>query len=236
LLFSLQEDEHGEFQFMVSHIVSPDEMYLHPVSENSGHLTQLEAELERMAGSEKLAREEEVVVGSVWTVLQEVWYRVRVNNVTHGQVVLQSLDHGHHLLVGVLSCDDYPLHRLPPGLASTLPGLAVRCHMSRIRPVQEEGWDKLSLQMINSCLEGEEQHAALVVEKSESGSIGVVITLERQGKFSTVNQKLVEVGCAVSSLFGSEHDTDEVGDSGLVNDWDPMEEEYDSTINNYISS
>ena len=125
---------------------------------------------------------------------------------------------------------------LPPGLASTLPGLAVRFHLSRVRPVQDRGWDKLALKMITSCQDGGgDQYPALVVERSEAGSVGVVIMLERQGKFSTVNQRLVEVGCAVSSLFGSYAGTDEVGDSGLVNDWDPLED-YNSTINNYVAS
>ena len=53
---------------MVSHIPSPEEMYLHPLSELSGQLSQLEVLLGRIAKCEKvaLARVEEVVVGSVW--------------------------------------------------------------------------------------------------------------------------------------------------------------------------
>ena len=43
---------------------------------------------------------------------------------------------------------------LPPGMTSTLPGLAVRFHLSRVRPVQDRGWDKLTLKMITSCQEG----------------------------------------------------------------------------------
>lgn len=93
------------------------------------------------------------------------------------------------------------MHHLPSGLAGTLPGLSVKCHLSRVRPVQDKGWGKLALHMITSCLEGVDQHTALVVERSEAGSVGVVIMLERQGKFSIVNQRLVEAGCAVSPLF-----------------------------------
>ena len=47
----LQEDEHGEFQFLMSHIVSPDEVYVNPVTEVSGKMTELEEELARYAGS-----------------------------------------------------------------------------------------------------------------------------------------------------------------------------------------
>ena len=62
----LQEDEHGEFLFMVSHIISPEEMYLHPVSEMSGQLTKLEEDLAIHAESQQITRVVEVVVGSVW--------------------------------------------------------------------------------------------------------------------------------------------------------------------------
>ena len=92
--------------------------------------------------------------------------------------------------------------------------------------------------MIKSCLEGEEQHSAMVVEQDEGGeSVGIIITLEREGTFSSVNQRLVEVGCAISSLFGSEESDAGVGpegDSGMVNDWDPLEES-NSTINAFMA-
>ena len=69
---------------------------------------------------------------------------------------------------------------------------------------------RLAVQMIKSCLEGEEQHSAMVVEQDEGGeSVGIIITLEREGTFSSVNQRLVEVGCAISSLFGSEESDDQ---------------------------
>jgi hypothetical protein len=114
---------------------------------------------------------------------------------------------------------------LPPGLASTLPGLAVRFHLSRVRPVQDRGWVKLALKMITSCQDGGgDQYPALVVERSEAGSVGVVIMLERQGKFSTVNQRLLEEGCAVSSLFGSYAGIDEVRESKEVEEVEDVED------------
>ena len=54
---------------MVSHILSPEEMYVHPVTEMSGKLAELEVELAMKAGKQKMARKEEVIVGSVWAVL-----------------------------------------------------------------------------------------------------------------------------------------------------------------------
>ena len=59
------------------------------------------------------------------------------------------------------------MHHLLSSLASTLPGLAVKCHLSRVKPVQDKCWGKLALQMITSCLEGVDQHRALVVERSD---------------------------------------------------------------------
>jgi hypothetical protein len=134
---------------MVSHITSPEEMYLHPVSEFSGQLAQLEVLLGRIAECKKVARVEEVVVGSVWAVLQEMWYRVSVNTVTHGQVELQYIDYGRYLCVGH---HGHHLHHLPPGLASTLPVLAVKCLLSRVKSVLDKGWDKLASQIyISNC-------------------------------------------------------------------------------------
>ena len=61
------------------------------------------------------------------------------------------------------------MHHRPSGLASTLTGLTVKCHLSRVRPVQDkdQAWGKLALQMITSCLEGVDQHTALAVERSD---------------------------------------------------------------------
>ena len=129
---------------MLSHITSPEEMYMHPMSELGGQLAQLEVLLERIAKCKKVARVEEVVVGSVWAVLQEMWYRVSVNTVTHGQVELQSIDYGHYLRV---NHHGHHLHHLPPGLAITLHALAVKCLLSRVKPVLDKGWDKLALQI-----------------------------------------------------------------------------------------
>ena len=58
--------------------------------------------------------------------------------------------------------------------------------------------------------------------------------MEKQRMFSTVNQRFVKVGCAVSSVFGSDEGMDEVEDSRMVKDWDPMAENYNSTKNKYI--
>merc|ERR1719315_744902 len=167
-----------------------------------------------------------------------MWYRVKVSRIAQSGVELKSLDYGH-LAQAPHDQDGLLLHRLPPGLASTLPCLAVRCHLARLRAATDRGWDKLAMQMIKSCLEGVEQHSCMVVEQDEAGgSVGIIITLEREGTFSTVNQKLVEVGCAVSSLFGSGDESDAgvgpEGDSGMVNDWDPLEES-NSTINNFMA-
>ena len=63
---------------------------------------------------------------------------------------MRPFDYGYHLL----AVDVHHQHRLPVGLASSLPGLAVRCHMARVRLVQEGGWDKLALKFFTKWLEG----------------------------------------------------------------------------------
>ena len=51
----------------------------------------MEQELQTMAECEEVAKEEEVVVGSVWAVQE--WYRVVAVRIDHGKVALQSLDY-----------------------------------------------------------------------------------------------------------------------------------------------
>ena len=90
----------------------------------------------------------------------------------------------------------------------------MRCHLAKVKPVQEEGWDKLALQVLTHCLQGKGLHSVLLVEREE-GSLGVVVMVENQEIFSTVNQRQVKVSCAVSSVFGSQEGTYEMEDSGM---------------------
>ena len=46
-------------------------LIVHPVHEMSGNITKLEQELQTMAEGKELAKEEEVVAGSVWAVHQQ---------------------------------------------------------------------------------------------------------------------------------------------------------------------
>ena len=216
---------------MVSVIISPEEFYVHPVQEASGSLAQLERELDTIVKGEQVAREMEVNVGSIWAVHQKAWYRVEVISVHDGKVSLRSIDYGH----GLLDVDVSQLNHLPPGLATKLPGLAVRCHLAMVKPVQEETWGKLAIQVLNECLEGNDLHTAMFVERKDR-SVGVVVMMEQQGKFSTANKRLVEVGCAVSSVFGDQTGVDDLEDSGLVNDWDPMADDFNSNTNNYMTN
>ena len=106
-----------------------------------------------------------------------------------------------------------------------LPFQAIRCSLAEVVPVKKE-WSSEAGDRLFDLTRELETDEAMLVERIEAGSVGVVIMLERQGKFSTVNQRLLEEGCAVSSLFGSYAGTDEVRDSGMVNDWDSSKDEY----------
>ena len=61
--------------------------------------------------------------------------------------------------------------------------------------MQEKSWDKLALQMINGCLEGEAKHTALVVERNESVSLEVAsvhyLSLEIWNKMAMVGSNLL---------------------------------------------
>ena len=56
---------------MVSVILSPKGFYVNPIQESNGSLAQLERELDMMVKGEKVAREVEVAVGSIWAVHQK---------------------------------------------------------------------------------------------------------------------------------------------------------------------
>ena len=106
-----------------------------------------------------------------------------------------------------------------------MPFQAIRCSLAKVGPVNKE-WSSEAGDRLFDLTRELETDEAMLVERIEAGSVGVVIMLERQGKFSTVNQRLVEEGCAVSSLFSSYAGTDELRDSGMVNDWASLEDEY----------
>ena len=101
-----------------------------PVQETSGNLSQLEQELQTMAQSEQVAKEVEVAVGNAGVVyggssLCETWKSCT------SVLELWSPPAG-------CSFQSPALHRLPAGLASSLSGLAVRCHKAMIRPQASE--------------------------------------------------------------------------------------------------
>ena len=56
---------------MVLVIISLEEVYVYHVQESRGSLAQLERELDMMVKGEKVAREVEVAVGSIWAVHQK---------------------------------------------------------------------------------------------------------------------------------------------------------------------
>ena len=214
---------------MVSVIVSPEEFYVHPIQESSGDLATVERELDSLVQGDKVARPEEVVVGSVWAVHNnDDWCRMKVTKVKGfkcERVNMRSIDYGHCLQ----DVDVRQLNRLPTGPASMVGGLAVRCHLAMIKHIKVE--DTLTTQVLTEYLGGEKVHNAIFVER-KSESIGVVIMIEEKGISSTVNQRLVEVGCASSSLFGDDVETS----SHVGEDWDPMAEDYNSNTNNYMTN
>ena len=115
------------------------------------------------------------------------------------------------------------LNHLPPGLATKLPGIAVRCHLSMVRQEQEDNWGELAIQVLTGCLDGNDLQTAMFVERKDR-SVGVLVKKEKQGKFSTINKRLLEQGCAVSTVFADQTGVDDPDDSSLVDEWDTMPE------------
>ena len=71
--------------------------------------------------------------------------------------------------------------------------------MAEVVPVNKD-WSSEAGDRLFDLTRELETDEAMLVERIEAGSVGVVIMLERQNKFSIVNQRLVEEGCAVSWL------------------------------------
>ena len=214
---------------MVSAIISPEEIYVHPIQASSGDLVKLEKVMSTMMKSDKVAKNDEVMIGSVWAVWQDqTWFRMEVTSrrgVNSDRFNMRSIDYGHNLF----SVDVNQLYRLPPGDLSTLRGIAVKCHLVEIKLSAVK--DNLANKVLSDCLGGEKVHTAIFVEKKKD-SIGVVIMLEEKESFTTVNKRLVDFGCATSSVFGDEDE----GEGCMLGDWDPMADDYHSNTNNYLTN
>ena len=63
------------------------------------------------------------------------------------------------------------LYQLPPGLAPKLPGLAVRCHLAMVKPVKEETWGKLAIQVLTGCLKGNDLHTVNVQHSQQEAPL-----------------------------------------------------------------
>ena len=123
------------------------------------------------------------------------------------QVMVRSLDYGSLAAVSPTS-----LVSLPLGPASSLPGLAVRCHLSNITSRGEE-WDMEAMAEVSELLDWSRVYTALVQEEchGELDSLGLVVLLEpgvMGNTCTSLNLRMVKLGHAVSEVFGEE----ELGD------------------------
>ena len=213
----------GEFQWMPAHIHSPGELWVQPLQDQTARLHEVEESLvsqlqEEMHCSLATVSPVTVEVESCWALSTSAaslapivcccpWLRVRVEAVDGEQVMVRSLDYGSLATVSPTS-----LVSLPLGPASSLPGLAVRCHLSNISPRGDE-WDREAMAEVSELLDWSRVYTALVQEEShgELDSLGLVILLEpgvRGNTCTSLNLKMVELGHAVSEVFGEE----ELGD------------------------
>merc|ERR1711915_919923 len=119
--------------------------------------------------------------------------RVKLLNIS-SSVKVQSIDYGFYL-----EKQNMIFHRLPLGLARTLPGLAIRCHLFNIGPAYHLGWNLGATNMMKSYNAGLSQLTGLIQERREN-SLGLEIILKTSLNETTLNQKLVDVGFAIICL------------------------------------
>jgi hypothetical protein len=241
----LEEGEDGwkEFPWLLGHLASPGEVWVQPVQDLTTRLQDIEAAMAALPL--RPSRESGVEPGSCWavrrpaallpaTLCSAAWLRVRVEAVeAAGRAYsLRSIDYGARVVVEAAA-----LHRLPPGPPSTLPGLAVRCHLAHIAPCQGERWSEAATAAVGQLLDPAQVHSALVVEGEGPGaeSLGVLVVLEPAGRgepHAIVNRRLVELGLASSHVFVDEED------SGVAveRSFDPMVQVFTTITNNYLTN
>ena len=144
------------------------------------------------AENEVNATLEELKLGTVWALFSEKWYRVRITSISDGYVEVQSLDYGFRMeKVCYLQ-----LHRLPKGIARSVPGVCIRCHLFQLKPTSIENWCKLWEDFVKRSFVDSIVQNGQIKDQSSSDSMGIIITFKENGSVVNFNQRLVEVGLA----------------------------------------
>jgi len=202
----------------VSHVESPHLFHILPLLPQIARLVELEEDL--MTIQRLPSIRVQVNVGSVYAVFHEdYWLRVRIEAVSENEdcrIRGQSIDYGYSLS-NLASSSLFPL---PDGVSRSLPGLAVQCSLSQIKPKDGDVWSPEASQLLRELTDPE------VVVEASGLSIGNGNMNVGDLRETTNNLSMCE-----SLVYLNEADIVRNSDLTL---WDPMRKAYKTTANNYL--
>merc|ERR1719167_1168650 len=175
------------------------------------------------------AKVDDVMEGSCWAYFDgKKWFRVKIIALSNLKADIQYLDYGRRK-----NCVDiHLLNRLPSGLASVTPGIAVKCHLAHITMKDlSEAWKQYAIKIIENFLETFTKPTGLLVE-TKNDSIGIIVTDDKNEKI--LNKEMVECSCASSHFFGPIED--DVLDTIASKTWNPVEDFLDVKVSLGVSS
>ena len=212
-------DSSREFRWLLGHLACPGEVWVQPVQAATSRLLDLEQVLEEEAVG-VMATVEECRQGTCWALHTSrsplgwpgasAWLRVRV--VEEGEeATVRCIDYGPSLVVTASSF----LYHLPPGLPSTLPGLAVRCSL---HPLAPGGWVPGAAAAARALLDMATVYTAHVPPGTATSPLPIVVALQAEAAEPyepTLNELLQEEAATA---------------------WDPMTSDYKTITNNYLTN
>ena len=210
-------DSSREFRWLLGHLEGPGEVWVQPVQAATRRLLHLEQVLEEV-GVGVVASVEECRQGTCWALHTPslpawrgapAWLRVRVEEEGE-EATVRSVDYGPSLVVAPSS-----LHHLPPGLPTTLPGLAVLCSL---HPLAPGGWAPGAGEAARALLDMETVYTARVPPGPPTSPLPIVVELQAEAGelHSTILNELLQEEAATP--------------------WDPMTSDYTTITNNYLTN
>ena len=207
---------------MVCHIESSEKFYVHPIQEQTQALDKVEKELNKMGQSLVKINIETVTMGTVCVVrLGDKMNRALVTSGGSAETSLSLvlLDLG----TPVLNLFDAELFAMPEGWLCNLPGLAVPCKLSGVPPLTSENVTA-SKRILEDKLRGNLVYNAILCEE---GTINEIVIFEEQ---TTVNEHVLD---ALNFQRLPETDPEDVVRTNFMEDWNPMDDDYEDICNNY---
>jgi len=251
-----------QYEAMLAHIEDPGEFYIHTVCEDNTEIDNLQnkmTEYYRTACiSFKSKEEAKFCVGlfcAAFYGADEKWYRAKVidwnEDNDNDQVSIQYVDYGNMALV------HFSMLQPMRSEFANLPVCATKCSLAMIYPTTStqgkisESWSQEAAITFKRLVNMQTVYSVILVEARDDTNCSLPVLLqEYQTDGCTINEHMVDIGCAVSSspMYNSlsvaqdpkseessnrEPVSDEskhvAGDDACV--WNPMSEDYYSEFN-----